>query len=139
MGDGEYLIIPTLAVRKIIYPFSYSLLVTMNYYSGGKKVFYPGENAMTFKTGNQYLIMGKVSFLLNDWISMVNTVFYNINNEDSENGEIVKNSSGWLLSYMPAIYFQIKQLRLMEGIQVSLIGKSAIADPYYFLNVQYIF
>jgi hypothetical protein len=139
-GNGETTLALEMIYRKIAYPYSYSFYGTFKYSFKGKKVMFPYENSISFKTGNYYSLGGNFNFLLNDWIAVQNdllVIYQQANKYYGETTNFGITQKGIL--YNPNISFQFKKFRLVQGIFIPLLGKSMPADPQYNIDLQYIF
>lgn len=149
-GAGEFVIGLDLKLRKIIYPFSFTLNAGYAYYFEGEKIF-PDffemgnedsfKQTFRFKSGDMFNVGGSFNFHLNDWIALQNQVFFyhfqrnKIYTEPVWNEEINK----WCLNYQPTLNFQIRRFRLSEVVMIPVLGKYYGADPLYVLGLMYTF
>jgi len=137
-GSGEFALAVDIQAKKIVYPYSFSFYTGIDFGFGGEKIINPGEIPSQFKSGTVFYAAGGVNFHLNDWICMTNELYYtHIGGE--EINHIPYDNTRWRLMLLPYIHFQVKQLRLVQGISIPLIGKMIAADPTYTLTLQYIF
>jgi hypothetical protein len=140
-GKGVYSLMGILQARKTIYPLSYDLSLFYSYYAYGKKVQEPGEDASGFKSGAIAQLAGTIGYQVNDWICLNNMLSYNHkagDKYDDPNRAYLEYKSQ-SLDYYFYLYFQIKQLRLVQSVSVPLWGRSWGADPGYFIMVGYAF
>jgi len=139
-GSGEATLSLELIYRKITYPYSYSFYGQFKYSFGGKKVHYPYEDPISFRSGNFYFAGGNFNFLLNDWIAVQNDlqVIYQRTTKYYDATALPKMNS-LLISYHPNFSFQFKKFRLVQGFIIPIWGKSTPADPQYNIDLQYIF
>ena len=79
-----------------------------------------------------------INFHLNDWICMTNDFLFQYFGKDRIAGEI-QDQVRWDLEWVPNIHFQIRQLRLVQGISVPLTGRNVVADPSYLILISYLF
>lgn len=138
-GRGEFNTSLDLILRKIQYPFSFDLRIGAVYYFGGEKIFYPFEEAKSFKTGTYIYFDGGINFNLNDWIALENEISYNNFGRKKAEGEYLHEYSTWNISYNPRLNFQLKRFRLIEHIDLPITGKGVNADPAYIFIIQYMF
>ena len=136
-GSGELSLDVSTQLRKIRYPFSFVIIPGMEYKFGGEKIHSPGEEPMSFKSGNVYYTTAGINFHLNDWMCMTNDIEYASIGRSMLGGNRISESK-WELTWMPYIYFQIKKLRLAQGFIVPLMGRNTGADTRYVLVINYI-
>ena len=139
-GSGETTLRLELIYRKITYPYSFSFYGSFKYSFRGKKVMFPYENSISFKSGNYYSAGGNFNFLLNDWIAVQNDlllIYQQANKYYGETANIGITQNG--ICYNPNLSFQFKKFRLVQGVFIPLFGKSFPADPQYNIDLQYIF
>jgi hypothetical protein len=137
-GSGEASIDLDLKLRQARFPYAYSAYLGYKLFFGGNKIFYPGEAATDFKSGNYFNIGGSFDFHLNEWIALQNGLDCFLYGKDEVDG-LKEDTSKWILQYFPRLTFQLKRLRLAQAVTVPLKGKSAGADISYFLVIQYMF
>lgn len=139
LGNGDFRINSGAGFRRVAYPFSYSVYVDYVYKVPGTKIHEPGEAEMSFKSSDFMDLIASFNFHLNDWIAVQNEVayFYYFNN-GSINDQPIDFPTD-LLQYTPRVSFQIKRLRLNEGVSIPLMGKNASADISFAMLVQYTF
>jgi hypothetical protein len=137
-GTGEASLDLDLHLRKVIYPYSYSFIVSYKYFFGGSKIFDVGEAEKEFKTGSTINFEGDFNFHVNDWIAIQNAMDFYLYGKDEVDGELEEDSK-WLIQYLPKLNFQLKRLRLVQAISVPLKGKNTGADVGYILVAQYMF
>jgi hypothetical protein len=104
----------------------------------------PGEDEISFKSGDVVDLSGSFNFHLNDWIAIVNDITFYRFGKDKYFGETSWDSSintdRWFLSYQPSLVFQIKRFRFYEVSEIPLVGKKYVpCDPSYKIGLQYIF
>lgn len=138
-GSGEANLDLRLQMRRIVYPFSYSTSLSYTYFFGGSKIL----NALDtqerpFKSGNNLNLDATISFHLNDWLAIQNTMTYFNSAKDEFDGVMEENTS-WVLQYYPALSFQVKRFRINQTILVPLMGKVGSADPSYIVILSYVF
>jgi hypothetical protein len=139
-GDGRVALGINFDLRKTIYPYSFRIRSNYEYYLKGKKILYPGESKTEFKDGGMFDIRGNFSIHLNDWIALWNEVSYT----GYANGTIyyqteVATPGRWSLDYNPALYFQIRRVRFLQGVLIPIFGKNIPADPVYAFGLQFTF
>ncbi|MBL7851544.1 MAG: transporter [Cyclobacteriaceae bacterium] len=139
VGDGEFKLNVGVGIRKVMYPISYSVFVDYMKKFGGTKIHEPGEAEIPFKSSDFMDVIASFNFHLNDWIAVMNEVsyFYYLNNGTFNNQPV--DAPTYLLQYTPRVSFQIKRLRLNEGVLIPLAGQTASADISFMLLVQYTF
>jgi hypothetical protein len=140
-GYGETTLDFNLQLRKIFYPYSVTLYTSYLFHFKGKKMFNPGEEEISFKSGDLFYIGGSYNIHLNDWIVLGNEVAYYKWWDNKYYGETTADqgiTGRWVINYQPALVFQIRRFRFFEVIQFPLIGKYTGADPQYILGLQYI-
>ena len=140
-GYGETRLDFKLQLRKIFYPYSVTLYTSYVYNFKGKKIFYPGEEEISFKSGGQLNIGSNFNIHLNDWIVLGNEVAYMKWWDDKFYGETAEDqgiTGRWVVHYQPSLIFQLRRFRFFEVMQFPLWGKSVGADPLYILGLQYI-
>jgi hypothetical protein len=137
-GSGEVSLAIDLQARKIMYPYSFVVYGGIDYGFGGEKVIEVGMPEQSFRSGMTAYLAGGFNFHLNDWICMTNDVYYTRIGKETINN-IQQDETKWQLMYIPYIHFQIKQLRLVQGVFVPLKGKLISADPSYIFIAQFVF
>ncbi|UCH15761.1 MAG: hypothetical protein JSV22_07280 [Bacteroidales bacterium] len=137
-GTGEPRLSLDVHFRKVIYPYSFTFTTEYIYYFGGNKVFIPGENKLSFRTGNIISLSGSANFHVNEWIALVNDIKYFYGGEDKVEGVTIL-SKRWAFIYHPYLYFQIKRFRLAQSVEIPVKGCAYTADPQYILILQYQF
>lgn len=139
-GSGHYSLSFDLRLKKIVYPYSFTLYAFYFHNFEGEKQFFPDEDPIRFKNADHGGLSGALGIHLNDWIALINDVGFNKHGQSKYYYAVTETSDGgWTLEYQPAIYFQIRRFRLFEVVQIPLWGKNTGADPVYFLNIQYMF
>lgn len=139
VGSGEPSVNTVLRLRKVQYPFSYSVFGSYEVFFGGEKILDPADTEeKPFQSGNNISAGGYFNFHLNDWIAIRNSLDYFFSLADEYDG-VKEESNSWVFQYYPGISFQIKQFRIDQAVTVPLAGKLSAADPSYFLIVQYTF
>ena len=139
-GNGHVKLTADILLKKVYYPYSFTLYSYYYYNFKGEKVMFPNEDAIKFKNGGMIGVNAGFGLHLNDWIALLNDI--NVTRFTGNTyyySQIVKSPGGWYLSYMPSVYFQIRKFRFFEFIQIPIIGKNSGADPVYSINLQYIF
>jgi hypothetical protein len=140
-GYGETTLDLNLQLRKVFYPYSATIYTSYLYHFKGKKIFNPGEDQVSFKSGDLLYVGGNLNIHLNDWIVLGNEVaflkwwddkFFGITAAD------VGMTGRWIINYQPSLVFQIRRFRFFEVIQFPVFGRSVAADPQYILGLQYI-
>ncbi len=137
-GIGEFAYTFEVKARKIIYPYSLSIFGTYKLKTGGEKIIEPFGEKLPFKDGNYFSLTASAFMHLNDWIVIANDLQYGRRGDDEVNDEIMDTDS-WNFITTPYLYFQIKQMRLVQAVNIPLKGYRAGADPLYILIIQYIF
>jgi hypothetical protein len=137
-GNGEFALNISLRARKIIYPFSVEFFSGVDYGFGGEKSPWPGEEAVSFKPGMIFFTQPGLNFHLNDWICVTNDLSFQYFGKDRIAGE-TQDLVRWNLQWVPYIHFQVKRLRLAQGITVPLAGRNMVADPSYLILISYLF
>ncbi|KPK86116.1 MAG: hypothetical protein AMS27_05785 [Bacteroides sp. SM23_62_1] len=136
-GSGEIRLSLDLQARKIVYPYSFIFIASIEYPLGGEKILSPGGEKTSFKSGQVYRITGGVNFHLNDWLSMANNLDYQyISEAEIDNNPVGYNP--WALQYHPYFHFQIRRLRFIQSVLIPLKGKYYSADPHYNFILQFI-
>lgn len=140
-GKGEYSAYANLQMRKIFYPYAADISVSYTYYSGCKRQLTPGGDEESFKTGNNLAFYGTFGIQLNDWISLSDMVSYTYKNKDQyDNPDWDYNEyTSQSLQNWFYLYFQVKKLRLGQGVSIPVWGKRTGADPDYFIFFEYVF
>jgi hypothetical protein len=139
VGSGEPSVNLELRVRKVKYPFSYSIAASYELFFGGNKIIDVSDPVeKPFRSGSQIDFGGYLHFHINNWISIRNSAdfFYFFPNEYDG---VKEEDSSWTIMYHPGINFQIKQFRLAQAVVLPTFGKLTAADPGYILVVQYTF
>lgn len=137
-GSGEFSLAVDVLAKKIVYPYSFTFYSGIDFGFGGEKIINAGEQLSRFKSGPMYYAAAGVNFHLNDWICMTNDIYFTYIGKEEVNG-VLQEETKWRLMILPYIHFQVKQLRLVQGITIPLKGKMIAADPSYLLIVQYLF
>jgi len=139
-GDGMIAFGINLDIRKTIYPYSVRLRSYYEHYFKGKKILEPGETETEFKDGDMFIIRGNFSVHLNDWIALWNELSFARNGEDTYYYIVSETSpAAWGVDYNPALYFQIRRVRFLQGILIPVFGRNSLADPAYAFGLQYTF
>jgi hypothetical protein len=139
-GDGRVAFGINLDLRKTIYPYSLRLRSYYEHYFNGKKILNPGEAETEFKDGDMFKIQGNFSFHLNDWIALWNDLSYTRYAKDTKYYDIeVISPVRWSVDYNPALYFQIRRIRFLQGVIIPIFGKNIPSDPVYAFGLQYTF
>lgn len=138
IGSGEFALIVDIVAKKIIYPYSFTFSSGLDYGFGGVRIKEPGGNPETFNYSPVFHTAGGINFHLNDWICLTNDIRFDLLGERDYYG-LAPGDIQWRITYMPNINFQVKKLRLVQGISIPLKGLIMPADPSYALVVQYIF
>jgi len=139
-GDGNVALGINIDFRKTIYPYSIRLRSYYEHYFKGNKILYPGEAETEFKDGDMFIVRGNFSVHLNDWIAVWNDISYTRFGESTYYYDIQMTSPAtWSLDYNPALFFQIRRVRFLQGIIIPLIGRNHGADPAYIFGLQYTF
>ncbi len=148
-GSGEFVIGLDLNLRKIIYPFSFTLYAGYAYHFEGEKIFpdffEPGDEdsfkqTFRFKSGDMFDAGGSVNFHLNDWIALQNQVFfYHWGPNKIYTETTISSSKAWVINYQPVLNFQIRRFRLFEVVCIPVLGQYYGADPLYILGLLYTF
>jgi len=139
VGSGEASIHLELRLRKVKYPFSYSVYGSYQEFLGGEKILDPVDTReKPFRSGSNISVGGYFYFHLNDWIAFRNSADYFFSVRDEYDGVKEKYDS-WVIQYYPGVNFQIKQFRIGQAVNVPLFGKYTSADPSYIIVVQYTF
>jgi hypothetical protein len=139
VGSGEASVNVELRLRKVSYPFSYSVYGSYQEFFGGKKILKPGDTGeKPFRSGSNISVGGYFYFHLNDWIAFRNSADYFFSVRDEYDG-VKEEYDSWVLQYYPGVNFQIKQFRIGQAVTVPLLGKHTSADPSYTLVMQYTF
>ena len=139
VGSGYYSIDAAISLRKISYPYLYSAYVSYKMNLEGSKQFEQGQPEQTFKDGNMATVSGAFGFHMNEWLALINDVYYFYFATDQVDGQDVEDSDSWTVHYTPRLSFQIKRLRVNQAVQIPLFGNTAGADPGFILVVQYVF
>jgi len=140
-GYGETTLDFHLQARKIFYPYSVTVYTAYKYHFKGEKIFNPGEEEVSFKSGDLFYIGGTFNVHLNDWIALGNEVGFYKWWDDEYYGETAADvgmTGRWVINYQPSLVFQIRRFRFFEVIQFPIFGNSVAADPQYILGLQYI-
>ena len=137
-GSGAFHVNTTLKLRKVVYPFSYTISASYKLKMEGEKKLEPSTPNVTFKDGNVLNLAGIFNLHLNDWIVFKNIADYYSFAEGEVEG-LKSGGSSWLMNYTAGLSFQLKKLRLDQAVSFPLMGKLSAADPSYILIVQYTF
>jgi hypothetical protein len=139
VGAGEASVNTLLRLRKVRYPFSYSIFGSYQVYFGGEKLLDATDTEeKPFKSGSNFSAGGYFNFHLNDWIAIRNSVDYFFSLRDEYDG-VEEEEDSWVFQYYPGISFQIKQFRIDQAVTVPLFGKLSSADASYIVILQYTF
>jgi hypothetical protein len=139
-GNGHFTASADVTIRKVFYPYSANFSAFYNYNFKGKKIFSPDEPEIEFKKGNMFIVITGFNFHLNDWIAVTNDVNFAISGENKYYYEETSVSKGgWIIEYVPAIFFQIRRFRFKQNIMVPVAGKNWNADPSYIIGLSYLF
>jgi hypothetical protein len=134
-GEGDHGFLFQAIARKVVYPYSLGLNASFRVRTGGEKIMTPGEFPVSFRNGNLYSISNSSRLHLNDWIVLANYLDYSIFGKNMVD-DVIADENSWILNTAPYLYFQIRQLRLVQGMNVPLLGKNIIASPSYYITVQ---
>lgn len=140
-GYGETTIDLRLQLRKVFYPYSAAIFTAYLYHFKAKKIFNPGEEEVSFKSGDLLYVGGSFNIHLNDWIVLGNEAAFFKWWDDKFYGPTAADvgmTGRWIINYQPSLVFQIRRFRFFEVIQFPLFGRSVAADPQYTLGLQYI-
>ncbi|MBL7113021.1 MAG: hypothetical protein ISS19_13870 [Bacteroidales bacterium] len=142
-GSGETSLYINLQLRKIIYPYSYTIYSFYIYHFEGSKIFNPGEEETNFKSGDIFYLGGSFNLHLNDWIALMNEAAFFKWWDDEYYGTTARDvgiSNRWGVNYQASLVFQIKRFRFAETILVPVYGQNYTqADPSYTLGLFYTF
>jgi hypothetical protein len=140
-GRGEYSLAGILQTRKVVYPWYMDISLYYTYYFGGEKMQALGEMETGFKGGPLSQISGTLGYQVNDWICLNNMFSYNMKGMDKYDDEYYDylEYKSHSVDYYFYLYFQIKRLRLVQAVSVSILGKNWGADPGYFIMMSYAF
>ncbi len=137
-GSGEFKLAIDILAKKIVYPYSFTFYTGADFGFGGEKIISPTDPLSQFKSGLIFYAAGGINFHLNDWICMTNDIYFTHIGRGEING-MMQDDTKWRLMILPNVNFQVKKLRLVQGVTIPIIGKMIAADPTYTLIVQYIF
>jgi hypothetical protein len=116
VGAGESSVNPLLRLRKVRYPFSYSIFGCYQVFFGGEKLLDATDTEeKPFKSGSNFSAGGYFNFHLNDWIAIRNSVDYFFSLRDEYDG-VEEEEDSWVFQYYPGISFQIKQFRIDQAV-----------------------
>lgn len=135
-GQGNYAFRSVLRLRKIRYPFAYSISAGYQYRTTATKVVVVDEPAVRYRDGNRFDLSGSFNFQLNDWVAFKSTMDMFQLGQDQVNGELI-GEKAWLLRSLVGFSFQLKRVRLDQGVMIPLRGKNHPADPRFSLAMQY--
>ena len=139
-GNGETTIDFRLQFRKIFYQYSVTVYTSYLYHFKAKKIFNPGEEEISFRSGDMVYFGSSYNVHLNDWIALLNEVACYKWFDDKFYGSTTYDqgiTGRWGIFYQPALVFQVRRFRFFEVIQFPLKGKFISADPVYTLGLQY--
>jgi hypothetical protein len=140
-GYGETTLDVRFQLRKIFYPYSVTIYTAYLYHFKGKKIFNPGEDEVSFESGDIFYIGGSYDIHLNDWIVLGNEAAFFKWWDDKFYGPTVANvglTGRWVINYQPSLVFQIRRFRFFEVIQFPVFGHNVAADPQYIIGLQYV-
>jgi hypothetical protein len=137
-GSGEFSLGFDAQFRKIVYPYSFEFTSGFEWKTGGQKIHFPGEKQKSFKSGNVVYAIAGINFHLNDWICITNDVNYTYIGKYTLEDSLAEHPS-MVFSWTPNIHFQIKKIRIAQGILIPIVGRNYGADPGYIFMFQYIF
>ena len=137
-GEGEYAVETTLMVRKVIYPYAYSATVFYGYHSETTKLTDLGERPAAVKNGQTLGGSASVHIQLSNWVTFTNSLDLLRFGAQKKDGARAREA-GWILQYFPGLSFQLKKLRIDQGMTVALKGNNIDADPVYRVLLQYSF
>lgn len=137
-GQGEFALETAVMLRKIRYPYAYSLKLFYVYRTEAHKIMAVGEEATDFQNGQT--LGGSASFgsQLNNWIAFINELELLQIAANKKNG-LAAAEKAWLLQNFVGLSFQLKQFRINQGITIAIMGNNVAADPAYHINVHYSF
>jgi len=141
-GTGNASLDMRLIYRQVVYPYSFSGYISYKYNFSGEKVHVPYEDPVEYSGGNLFYLGGSINVHLNEWIALMNEIAYNSWSDYEYSGITdaeVELDGRYLITYQPALVFQVRRFRFFEVIQFALKGKNTGADPGYIFGLQYTF
>ncbi len=148
-GDGHFAFDFNLEYEKIIYPNRFSAYISYKYnLASMKTAFSNGEYIeQEIQAGGLLSVIGSWDLMLNDWLAIRNQLQFINGFPDKADGEVFEydygdqfdSSNKRMISYLPALSFQIKRLRFNQVLHIPLAGKNLSPDPGFTLIVQYVF
>ncbi len=116
-------------VKKVVYPFSVSGILSYSYsFPTDLKLNYNDTIKTHLKYGDVLNCNANLNYMVCDWISIGNSLSYTYNEPGEING-IKADYNTVYLKYAPSLTFQIKNVRLTQGISFYLTAKNANTNP----------
>jgi hypothetical protein len=137
-GQGAFAFETALMIRKISYPYTCSATVFYIYQSEANKVTGLGEASANVQNGQTLGASASLNVQLSNWVAFANNLDLLRSGGQTKDGAPA-GGAGWLLQYLPGLSFQLKKLRIDQGMMIALKGNNMDADPAYHLLLQYSF
>ena len=120
-------------IKKVFYPFSVKGILRYSYsFPTDLKLKYDDTIKTHIKYGDWLNCNITLNYMVCDWISFGNTLSYTYNGA-SEYNSVKDNIINEYYNWTPSLIFQIKNMRLSQGVSFYIIGKNAPSNPYAFI------
>jgi hypothetical protein len=122
-------------VKKVFYPFSVS--GTLSYahsFPADLKLNYDDTEKTQIKYGDWVNCNAVLNYMVSDWISIGNSLNYTYNGPQEINN-IKEDYTIQYLKYSPSLTFQIKNIRLTQGVSFYLAAKNANTNPLAYITL----
>jgi hypothetical protein len=122
-------------IKKVFYPFSVSSSLNYSY-------SFPTDSKLSYKdTVKTHIIYGDyfnynaaLYYMPCDWISFGNTISFTRNGFTSVNNVKAEKNTSYF-QWKPSLTFQIKNIRLTQGVSFYLIGKNTNTAPLAYISL----
>lgn len=126
-------------LKKTFYPFAIVNTLSYTYFFPVTKKMQPSDiSESTFKRGSFLYFSCAFDYLVCDWISLSSVFNYSHVCKLSYSNEMYKSLevSSDYISWTPQLYLQIKNLRLIQMLDISIAGRNWSPSPSYMLVVE---
>lgn len=146
IGSGCFASHVDLKMKKVLYPFAFTLSSGIEYrFKSSRQIalsdFNWTEQEVGFQEGVNSYNSFDLTMLLNDWISISNTLWFFYHSPVMyDKNPYFSDSSDPSISfiYCPSVYFQIRKIRFVQSVMFRFAGRNIPADPSYMVLLQYI-
>ena len=138
-SGGYYALSFIYGVKKVFYPFSVSAFAMYDHhFPTDLKLHYNDSAKLHIKYGDHFEIMANINYLPSDWIALQSTFLFSRNASTDYGDDPIYKYSGNPTVYFkwePKLTFQIRNIRLSQGISFYLKAKNSNADPMAFISL----